>query len=207
MNLRHIGANIRRRRIEVGLTLPELARIARVDKGNLSKLEQGTLGTSLASLERIAQALRTSTSALIDETNVSAVTAGRSIPIISWSEVGEIRGNATRDGAMHEYALFNITASAETFALRIEDDSMMPRFQPGDIVAIDPDRKPSPGSFVVARVGAGKYLRQYRELGADKKGPIFELIPLNPLYGPRRSDQDRIQLLGVAVSVLHSLEK
>jgi len=187
------------------MSLSELARLSEVDKGNLSRLEKGTLGTSLAALERIAKALNLSTADLLNDVgNVSDVTSGaRKIPLLSWKNAGESRN---QDGAMPEYVLFNVAASPETFALRIEDESMSPRFQVGDIIAVDPKKSVQPGAYVIAQIGESKFLRKYRELGHDKKGrAIFELVPLNGLFAPRRSDVERIRLIGVAISVLQAL--
>jgi len=209
MDFKLVGANVRRRRKELRLTLPELAELSGVDKGNLSKLENGTRGVSLSALARLAAALKTNIDSLTDKVgNVSPVaTEPMRLPVISWREVGETRGiSGFRDGPMHEYALFNITASTETFALRIEDESMAPRFQLGDIIAVDPKGAPYPGAYVIAKVGDVAMLRQYRELGRDKKGrPVFELVPLNPLYGPRRSDQEKILICGIATQLLQNL--
>jgi len=208
MNVKRIGSTIKKRRLEAGLSLSELARMSGVDKGNLSRLENGTLGTSLPALERIAKALNLGLAELLNDVgNVSTVISGaRKIPLLSWKQAGEPLHVRDLDGAMPEYALFNVAASPETFALRIEDESMSPRLNVGDIIAVDPKRPIRPGAFVIAQIGDAKFLRKYRELGHDKKGrPVFELVPLNTLFAPRRSDLEKIKIIGVAINVLQPL--
>ncbi|MGF1445193.1 MAG: helix-turn-helix domain-containing protein [Pikeienuella sp.] len=52
-----IGAEIRRLRVALGLTLTDLARAAALSPGMLSKIEQGQTSPSLASLQALAAAL------------------------------------------------------------------------------------------------------------------------------------------------------
>lgn len=74
------------------------------------------------------------------------------------------------------------TTSPHAFALEIKGDGMLPLFKPGDIVVVDPDIKPEPGEFVVARLQNNNavVLRKYRPLDKENTGnERFELTPLN----------------------------
>jgi SOS-response transcriptional repressor LexA len=51
------------------------------------------------------------------------------------------------------------------FALQVLGDSMLPEFEPGDIVVVEPDGRIDDGSFVVARCGDEWLLRQIRRAG------------------------------------------
>lgn len=51
------------------------------------------------------------------------------------------------------------------FALQVLGDSMLPEFEHGDIVVVEPDGKIDDGSFVVARVAGEWALRQLRRAG------------------------------------------
>lgn len=53
-----VGPELRRRRLELGLSLRELAEAAELSTGFLSQLENDQVSPSLASLERICKALR-----------------------------------------------------------------------------------------------------------------------------------------------------
>lgn len=71
-------------------------------------------------------------------------------------------------------------ASSDSFALLIKDNSMAPVFMPDDVIVIDPNIKPSPGEFVVAKVKSYDHLifRKYRQLYSNGAYKI-ELIALN----------------------------
>jgi len=63
------------------------------------------------------------------------------------------------------------------FAIRVEGDSMEPRFHEGDILVIDPHRK-FDGGIAVVRHGEGYKIRNVRRLAKDR----FLLIPINEAY-------------------------
>lgn len=212
MDMAIIGANIRfwREQREIGLN--ELARLSGVDRGNLSKIEAGSAGASVETLAKLAAALKVPLAYLVKEdTNVSEVQEStRRIRILDWNRVGTwaATGSGSPGEEMTEYVLFNISASSEAFALRVRGDSMEPEFRQGDIIVVDPLRKPRPGSFVVAQDAKGECtFKQYRDLGLDERGQsIYELRPLNHLYAPRRSDREQFQIIGTVISHRRDLE-
>jgi SOS-response transcriptional repressor LexA len=88
-----------------------------------------------------------------------------------------------------------------TVALTIKGDSMEPEFRAGDVIIVDPAIEPQPGDFVVARNSEQEAtFKKYRPRGTDAEGHrVFELVPLNDDYPTMRSDQDRLQVVGVMV--------
>lgn len=207
-NMVIIGKNIFMWRKKRGFGLNELARRAGVDKGNLSKMEGGTLNPSMKTLAKLAHALDISSNELLrEDSNVEYVLheGTRRIRVLDWKEVSRMTDTKAEllspIGEMHDFLLVSPTASSKTFALRIRDDSMEPTFKRGDIVVIDPDVKPLPGNYVVATDDAGDAtLKMFKDLGLDGEGrKIFELIPLNSLYAARRSDRESLVITGTAV--------
>lgn len=92
-------------------------------------------------------------------------------------------------------------ASAHSFALLIQDNSMTPAFVPGDIIVIDPSIKPSPGEFVVAKIKSYDHLifRKYRQL-YNNSSYIIELIALNNDWGKIIiSDQTDGEIVGTLI--------
>lgn len=74
-------------------------------------------------------------------------------------------------------------ASGEPYALMVLGDSMLPEFEPGEIIVIEPEGVARDGSYVIA------YLEQeekeedrhiFRQLVKHEEG--WMLKPLNPLY-------------------------
>jgi len=57
MDEQTVGLNIRRRRVEAGVTLTQLAQRAELAKGTLSKIETGQVSTPISTLIRIADGL------------------------------------------------------------------------------------------------------------------------------------------------------
>lgn len=62
-----IGRNVRGRRISLGLTQAELAAAASINQAAISRVERGDPAISLASLVRLANALKVTPSALASE--------------------------------------------------------------------------------------------------------------------------------------------
>ncbi|MDP2112212.1 MAG: S24 family peptidase [Thiobacillus sp.] len=68
-------------------------------------------------------------------------------------------------------------ASAEPYALMVLGDSMMPEFEEGEIIVVEPSGLVKDGSYVVAFV-SDEYI--FRQLVQTPDG--WMLKPLNPLY-------------------------
>jgi len=119
----------------------------------------------------------------------------RSVPLISHVQAGY--GVAAIDAYPRGEGAQEVGVDSElaeklgrlAFALEIEGESMMDEFRPGDIVIIDPNVKPLPGDFVVAKLESddSATFKKYRPRGNDDDGaPIFELVPLNEDYNITR---------------------
>jgi len=67
--------------------------------------------------------------------------------------------------------------SAESFALMVLGDSMLPEFAEGEIIVVEPDGLATEGSFVLAWWD-GEWI--FRQLARD--GPQWRLRALNPAY-------------------------
>lgn len=125
-------------------------------------------------------------------------------PLISILQAGHWKEtlNPFEPGDGEEFIPSFLCYGAGTFVLRIEDESMQPEFNPGDLVLIDPTLEPRPGDLVVARNGEEQAIfRKFRLRGNDQHGnKIFELKPLNddfPTY--QSSDSVHMEIVGVMV--------
>ena len=125
------------------------------------------------------------------------------IPIISWVHAGD--PHDTGDCDYSETMVVEEYIPDGCFALRVNGDSMIPEFNEGDPIVINPGKHPKPGDFVIARVcsvagSCETTLKQYALVGVDEYGrEVFELRPLNPLYAPLRSDKLQIEVIGVVI--------
>ncbi|AOG21647.1 LexA family protein [Acidovorax sp. RAC01] len=140
----------------------------------------------------------------VPQSNVTPAPIGaRSVPVISaiqagmWCEIVD----QFQPGDADEYLMTDLELSAHAFALTIRGDSMLPEFNAGDRVIIDPDVAPHPGDFVAAKNGEQEAtFKKYRPRGMDASGNlVFELVPLNDDYPTLRSDIEPIRIVGTMV--------
>lgn len=122
-----IGSQVRRYRKQLGLTVTELAERAELSPGMLSKIENGNISPSLATLRSLSLALNVPVTALFrqfeEQRDATFVRAGHGLPI-------ERRG--TRAG--HQYQLLGHSihsdVSVEPYLITLEEDSeVFPIFQ------------------------------------------------------------------------------
>ena len=70
------------------------------------------------------------------------------------------------------------TQHKNCFALRIQDDSMSPRINAGDIVILNPDEKPKPGGLVAVKIinQPGVIIRQYKKRSINNAFETFLIV-------------------------------
>jgi SOS-response transcriptional repressor LexA len=92
------------------------------------------------------------------------------------------------------------------FAMTIEDHSMSPEINPGDVVVINPDVEPKPGDIVMCYAVKEELYpipRRYKLRGQG----VFELVPLSNDFSILRSDLDEVKIEGVVVECRKYLRK
>ena len=136
-----------------------------------------------------------------DSNVVPAKLGARAIPVISAIQAGAMREITVPYSVGDGYATIFVDGdySQWAFGLEIEGNSMLPDFQPGDIVIIEPDWEPRPGECVAAKNGKEEAtFKKYRQRGSNAEGnDIFELVPLNDDYPTMRSDEVPLTIIGV----------
>lgn len=177
-----------------------------LSKGRISQLLDGKLPFGERAAEALCKKLE-----LPDRwfeqgaSDVSPAEVGtRSIPVISEVQAGNFRDivDAFAVGDGEDSILTDLVGAPYAFALRIEGRSMLPEFNEGDRVIIDPGLRPRSGDYVVARNGkGGATFKKYRVRGTDDSGrEVFELIPLNTdEFNSVRSDVEPLEVIGTMV--------
>lgn len=194
---------VRAARKHANLTQDGLAEKLEMSKGNVSGWENGRHKPSFEQMKRIS-ALTGFPLPLDKTANTEPAPMGaRKIPVISPIQAGmwgEIVDNFA-PGDADDWLMTDLELSAHAFALTIRGDSMLPEFNPGDRVIIDPDVAPHPGDFVAAKNGEQEAtFKKYRPRGMDGSGNmVFELVPLNDDYPTLRSDVEHIRIVGTMV--------
>jgi len=115
------------------------------------------------------------------------------VPVISWVSAGrwrepDIALDAPLDWIPH------IGATPNTFALRVEGDSMEPSYPPGTYLIVDPDRVPEPMNLVIALNGDDE--ATFKRL--TREGKTWYLTPLNRQY-PSQPLDSLCKIIGVVV--------
>ncbi len=101
------------------------------------------------------------------------------VPLLSWVQAGPYTAaEDPADVSACEQIPTTGRVGRRTFALRVENTSMTPEFQPGCIIIVEPDLEPRPGDYVVVANGAAE--ATFKQLVQD--GPHWLLRPLNPQF-------------------------
>lgn len=142
---------------------------------------------------------------VLDNNIQPADIGARRVPLINYVQAGAWTGvvDPYQPNDAHEWLMTDLELSDGAFALEIKGDSMLPDFQPGDRVIIDPSVRPQPGDYVVAKNGEEEAtFKKYRLRSINDHGTeVFELVPLNPDYPSIRSDVTPIHIVGTMVEV------
>lgn len=145
---------------------------------------------------------------VISQTNAVPIAQSkiRRVPILNVTQAGQWRtyfDNAIVDNfepLVGDYGEF-------VYGVILEGNSMMPDFNNGDIVFVDPDIQPSAGDYVIAMCelpeGYATTFKKYRPRGYDAHGKeYFELVPLNSDF--ESYDSRYVNCTVIATAVRHS---
>jgi SOS-response transcriptional repressor LexA len=97
----------------------------------------------------------------------------------------------------HEWVATTIEVRKHTYALRVQGDSMEPKFPDGAILIVEPEEEPKNGSFVIVRQNGAE--ATFKQLILD--GGVAYLKPLNPRYPILQMAEDAV-ICGVVKQVV-----
>ncbi len=216
---KEIGKRILEARKAQGLTLKELGeRAGGLKQTRLTNWEQGTRAPGPEEIKLLAQVLDVSPAFLMclsDERIAKKVKKySHLIPLLNHRQAcdAKVHIDALRDQASSNDVIFvSVTTallpnlSADAFALKILDASMVPEFRINDVLVIDPAVLPKPGDFVVLKI-AGKndvIVCQYKKLSYTSSE--FELMTLNDNWpNIKVSDDAEVKIIGVVVQTIRN---
>jgi len=172
------------RRIEtvrksLGLTQAEVARRLGWSPPNFARIEKGRITPSLRSLEAIAEVLDVPLSTLAAESApaqevpiIAFVSAG---PGVEFTDQGYPAG-----GGMYFLPRPPQFTDPNGFGVEVAGDSMVPKYEDGQVVMVDTRKRPVSGDYaVIGLMNGEKYVKRYREAGG-----VVLLESVNPLYPP-----------------------
>lgn len=167
-----------------GLNQKQLASRVGMSASNLSELiKQGHGSAKTVQIAKVAGVnprwLATGEGEMLDTDDKAQISVGR-VPLVSsvaagmFTEAMDLMPAGFADEWIHSAA----PIKEHTFALKVEGDSMEPRFTEGMILIVEPDSEPRPGNFVIAKNGNNE--ATFKQLMRD--GGKLYLKPLNPRY-------------------------
>ncbi len=159
------GQNLIRIREKRGFSRAQMARLTSMDPSNYARLETGGTHPTLHTLERLAEALEVPVSFLADPTLPSP-----NLPVVAFVSAGEgadfdDQGFPVGTG-MDEVPRPPDLKDPHAFAVRVSGDSMVPKFEEGQVVVVDTTQPVYSGSYVVVGLVSGdRLVKRYREAG------------------------------------------
>ena len=102
----------------------------------------------------------------------------------------------------------SVQASKNSFYIKLEDNSMLKNFKPGDVILIDPEVKPVPGAGIAVKDSSGIMMfRIYKELATAREDgtPHFEAAPSNDVYPTLSSEVEQLTIVGTAIQQIIKL--
>jgi phage repressor protein C with HTH and peptisase S24 domain len=166
-------------RKSLGLTQAEVARRLGWSPPNYARIEKGRITPSLRSLEAIAQAMEVPLSMITQESLLA-----EEVPVVAFASAGEAVEFTDQGypagGGMYFLPRPPQFTDPNGFGVEVAGDSMVPKYEDGQVVMVDTRKRPVSGDYAVIGLMTGeKYVKRYREAG----GRII-LESVNPLYPP-----------------------
>lgn len=220
-----IGQRILDERKAKGLTRKALAELTgELKVSRINNYERGDRTPGPTEIKLLADALEVSPSYLMCLTDsregkmTKSPGMGALIPVLDYKQATDPAGRIEKIkedvDTKVEFVPVSTAASdsigKNAFALKIQDDSMIPEFRANDVLIIDPETTPKPGDFVVSLIEGEQevIVRKYKQLSASKETHQFELIALNEDWADIRVGSNEIQakIIGCCVSLIRRVK-
>ncbi len=204
--MKSIGDRIKFRREQLGMSQAELAtKLGYKSRSSINKIELDSRNLTQSKIKAIADALETTPAYIMGWDDDMPANA---LPLPDMSRVPRVGRIACGEPITAEE---NIEAYDETpqnwhadFTLLCVGDSMSPKIEDGDLVAIRKQSEVINGQIAAVRIGDEATLKQ-----VFLHDDYIELRPINPAYVSiirRRDEMNEIRIEGKAVGLLRSIE-
>lgn len=124
------------------------------------------------------------------ENSLKTITTLRRVPLISLVAAGNWSESVDnfQTGDAEQWIATTVTVKRHTYALRVEGDSMEPKFPHGAIIIVEPEDEPRNGSYVIVRQNGSD--ATFKQLVID--GGNTYLKPLNDRYPIMQMREDAV---------------
>ena len=204
-----IGNRITQARKTLGITIKTLSeRTKNLSPARISNWEQGTRSPGPVEAKLLAQSLNVSASYLLcltdnpqGELTHTSGHGHRFIPVLAMTDAHCAKDLVAGMNTERTIVVdgFNKSQNSKClFAITVEDNSMQPQFNVGDLVVVDAELLVKPGDYVLVYLPLKKQtvLRKYGEAS----GSVFQLLANNELWATVNVKQaDEAVVIGVVV--------
>lgn len=189
-----IGRRIAELRRERGYNQDQLAEMAMLNRVTLARYETGVIEPGVLALGRIADALGVTTDELLCRTPKLPpfiTMVKNAVPIVGEIACGQ---PITAQQNIEGYAELPDGVSAD-FALKCKGESMVPTFQPGDLVLIHQQPEVEPGQIAAVGIDGEATLKRFYQ---QPDGVV--LVADNPAFPPQVYPAgSEVRIYGLAV--------
>lgn len=109
------------------------------------------------------------------------------VPLISWVQAGKAMEvvDLLHPGEGFEWISVTCPIKRHTYALKVNGDSMAPKFPPGILIIVEPEMEADPGDFVIAKNGdeEATFKQLVKDSGRWFLRPLNDRYPITPLEG------------------------
>ena len=204
-----IGNRITQARKTLGITIKTLSeRTKNLSPARISNWEQGTRSPGPVEAKLLAQSLNVSASYLLcltdnpqGELTHTSGHGHRFIPVLAMTDAHCAKDLVAGMNTERTIVVdgFNKSQNSKClFAITVEDNSMQPQFNVGDLVVVDAELLVKPGDYVLVYLPLKKQtvLRKYGEA----LGSVFQLLANNELWATVNVKQaDEAVVIGVVI--------
>jgi len=188
-----IGERIKERRLDLGLTLLQIAEELGVKEATAQRYESGAIkNIKYKTLIKLAIVLKCTPEYLLGLEK--RANKGVKIPVLGKVQAG-IPVEAVEDIIDYEEITQEMAKQGEFFGLQIKGDSMQPRMLEGDVVIVRKQSSVDSGDIAVVLINGSD--ATIKRLICHESG--ISLIALNPAYPPRFYTNNEIESLPITI--------
>lgn len=189
---------LKERRLELGLTMLQVANAVGVSEATVSRWESGNIANMrrdrIAKLAKVLQLRPSAIMGLDADEEKHVITSGVKIPVLGYVRAG-IPIEAVEDIIDYEEIPQKMANNGDYFALSIKGDSMEPKISEGDVVIVRKQSYVENGETAVVLInGSDATVKKFYKTDSGIK-----LVSTNPTYDPFFFTPDEVMKLPVTV--------
>lgn len=166
----------------LGLGQKEMAKRLGISRPYLSEIENERRPPSEALVQKLALVKETAEATVRSDVRPKRQAIGQGVPVISWARAGAASSYESMPFDWQD-VIPSACPDEDAFGLILEGDSMEPKYSPGDVVVLMPQRQPRSNLLVAAKIRDRGVV--FKMLNILSSPPRFRLSSYNAtMYEP-----------------------